>query len=475
MKKLRSIVIILVLLAILIGAYSYIKLNPKQEEIEATTTKEKIELLSLDSEAVVKVELFSDKPTLTIQKEDDIWVVNDRSDAKISQDLINSIVKTFSSIDAELLVEENATDLSIYGLDKPQKAIITSSDAKLYTILIGNETPTGSGYYFINEGQKTVYTVSYTYATPFDYTFEDLVEKEKIVDIDSEKLSYIYIAQKGKPEIEATRLDDTELDEYEMWNSLATWKMTKPYINPRSLVSNDILTNLTAATTGFNTSVKSFVENNPKDLSIYGLDEPELELWFKDSDNLQTHLFFGKQTEEGTVYFKQADSTSIYTMSTNAIDLFMNTKAFDVVDKFAMLISIEDINKIVITKDGKPTTFDITVTKQKDESDKETTTISCSVDGKEYPEDDFKKLYQNFIGLMLDLEYKGDKVTGTPEISIAFHMINEKVLESKYYKYDDKYYIFDKNGTQEFLISKRQFDNVFERMSDFFEGTIVAE
>lgn len=474
MKKWHSVVIVLILLAILIGAYSYIKLNPKQEEIESTTAKEKIELLSLDTEAVMKIEIFSDKPTLTIGKEKDIWYVNNQYDIKISQNMIDSIVKTLSSINADVLIEENATDLSIYGLDKPKKAIITLVDGKSYTILIGNETPTGKGYYFINEGQTTVYTVSYTYANPFNYIFEDLVEKETIVDIDSQKLSYIYIAQKGKPEIEVTRLGDTELDKYEMWNSLATWKMTKPYIKPRSLVGNDTLTNLTSATTGFNTYVKSFVENNPKDLSIYGLDEPELELWFKDSDDLQTHLFFGKQSEEGRVYFKQADSTSVYTMSTDAIDLFMNTKPFDVVDKFAMLISIEDLNKIVVTKDGKATTFDITVTKEKDNNDKETVIIGCSVDGKEYPEDDFKKLYQNFIGLMLDLEYNGAKVTGTPEISITFHTIDNKVLESKYYKYDDKYYIFDKDGTQEFLVSRRQFDNTFERMSDFFDGTIVA-
>lgn len=478
MKKWQSILVVFVLLIVLIVAYLYIKQNPKaSDEAESTSIKEstKIELSNLNSDDITKIELISTERELIIARQGDNWTLNSDSRLNPSKSIIDTMASNLASISSDLLVEENVVEFSAYGLDNPHKAIVTLKDGQTHTFLMGNQTPTGEGYYFMKAGEKTVYMVGSRYKSIFYYNYQDLVEKEQIPNIDAEKLNYLYINQKGKPEIEIIRPEDETLNKYELWNSLAAWKITKPYKLARGIIANDDWTAIMQATTGFNTSVRAFVEPDPLDLSVYGLSEPELELLFKDSDGVETHLYFGTETENSTIYFKQADSSDVYTMSTSAVEQFKDMNLFSITDKFVSLFNIEDLDKLTIQSGDEITEFDITVTKTKEgEGDdaRDITTISCKVGDKEYPEADFKKLYQNFIGISVDTQYNGEPVSGTPDISIKFSLSDGTVIEPKFYEYDDKYYIFSRDGVQEFLVNKRQFDNLFKRMTDFFDGKI---
>jgi hypothetical protein len=472
MKKMRGIVIVLVLLAVLIGAYEYIKLHPKQEETKTQTQKQTINLATINSDDIVKLELISDVRKLVITKENESWILNGEKDTIASQNIIKSMTYTLADISANQLIEKDSKDLSVYGLDKPKKLVITLKDNTSYTLYMGNATPTADGYYLINGENKDVYMVAMKYKDPFNYTYQQLVEKETITNVTPEKLNYVYIAQKGRKVIEAIKPNEGAIDKYELWNSLATWKMTNPYFKPRGLASNDAWTALVTGMTGFNTSIRDFIVDKPSNLAVYGLDKPELELLFKDSDGVKTHLYFGSKAPDGTTYFMQEGSTKIYTVGTTAVDVYKNVEPFSITDKFAMIFSVDDVSNIVITKGNEKTEFGLTTTKSKDDTGKETSTLKCVSGGKEYPEDDFKKLYQNLVGVMVDSEYKGEPQIGTPDISMKFTMTDGKVLEAKYYKYNDNYYIFDKNGTQEFIVGKRQFDSIFERIKDFFDGSI---
>lgn len=473
MKKGWSIAIVLILLAILIGAYSYIKLNPKQEdEISTEQQNNGVEIFNVEPENINKIEILSDTKNLLLEKENDLWIMNSENDTKSSQDIIKSIVDKLSKIQAEQIIEENVLDLSIYGLDKPYKIIVTSSDNKTNSFILGNATPTGDGYYFMKEGETKVYMVEYSYQNIFKYTYEDLIQKEEIPSVNAEKLDYVYISQKDRPEIEVVKLGDDNPEKYELWNGLASWKLLKPYALPRALESDELWSNIVSEIANISLEVKDFIVNSPNDLSIYGLDKPELELLFKDSDGAQIHLYFGNYAQDGSIYFKQENSNGIYTMNSSTIAVFKDINVFDITDKFAMILAIEEVNKVVVNKDNELTTFDLSTIKETDDSGNESNITTCKVDGKEYPEEDFKKLYQNFIGLMLDSEYHGKKIEGTPNVSIALYMNDGKVIESKYYEYNENYYIFDRNGTQEFIVGKRQIENVFDRMKDFFDGTI---
>lgn len=471
MKKWHSIVIVFALLAILISVYSYVKLNPKQSEQESSSEQEKIKLTEFDSTSINKIQIENVSGSIKLERKDDKWIINDRNDIVTSENSINNIIDKLSSIEADLVISENTDNLSDYGLDNPSKIIVDISGDKSYTFLAGDNSPTGEGFYFINDTDTKIYMLGSMYKNIFDYTFNDLIEKEEIPTVTTENLNYVYIQKKDSTPIEIVKPDET--NQYDTWHSMAAWQITSPYNPTRALSVNEAWDEVLSKMSGFNSAVKEFISNSPEDLDKYGLNSPELELILRDSDGVKTHLSFGTQATEDTVYFKQENSNSIYTMNKSVFDTFNNIDLFSITDKFTVLLNIQDVKKVVIQESDMIFEFNIEVTKQKQEgSDNETTVITCKVGDKEYPEDDFKKLYQNFISILIDAQYDGDTVSGSPDISMAFHMNDGKVVEAKYYKYNDKYYIFDREGNQNFLVDKRQFDSMFGKIDEFFNGTI---
>lgn len=470
MKKIRNIAAVLILLAVLIAAYIYVSLNPKEDTEQSSTSAPAIELSKLDLSGIVKIEMVSPERTLLLVKDGENWVMNGNKDIETNQNLVNTVAERLAGINASMLVEENAKDLSLYGLDKPYKTTVTMQDNTAYSFLMGDEVPTGSSYYFAKEGSNDVYIVGYSYKNAFRYEFKDLVVKEVLGDLDTSLLNYVYIKQKDRPLIELSKPGDAALDTYEMWHSLSLWKMTSPYAMPRGIATNDKWEELTNGLTTFKSSVRNYIATDVSDLSIYGLDEPWLELNIGDSNGGKMHIYLGNTCKDDDgIYFIQEGSKSIYTISPSAIEPYTDVNAFDIADKMAMIISVSEITQVVVTKGTESTVFDVV-----SEDVDGTINVACTVNGKSYPEADFKKLYQNIIGLSLDSEYKGEKVTKTPDISIKITLKDGRELESKYYSYsqNSNYYIFDKNGIQEFLIGKRNFDNLFERIDEFFKGTI---
>lgn len=472
MKKWQSIVAIFVLLAILIGTYSYIKSNPKQsEEVSSEEQQEKIKLTQLDSTSISKIEIENTSGNIKLEKQNDKWIMNDRNDINVLENTINNIIDDLSSLEANLIVSESSDNLADYGLDNPSKVTITLSEGEMYTFLAGNNSPTGNGFYFMNVTDTKIYMLSSMYKDTFEYTFNDLIEKEKIPNINTENLNYVYIHKKGKTPIEIVKPD--EVNQYNTWNSMSIWEITSPYNPSRALAMNEAWDKIVSEMTSFNSSVKEFITNNANNLDEYGLNEPELDLILRDSDGVKNHLYFGIPASENTIYFKQEDSNSIYTMDKSNFDVFADIDLFSITDKFTVLLNIQDVKRIIIRSNDELYQFDLeTVTQKQEDTDTETISIKCKVGDKEYKESDFKKLYQNLIGILIDTQYNGENIEGTADITMSFYMNDGKMIEAKYYKYNDKYYVFDRDGSQDFLVDKRQFDNVFQKIKDFFDGTI---
>ena len=71
-----------------------------------------------------------------------------------------SMMYTLTSISAVNLVEEDANDLSDYGLDEPTAVIKTYySDGSEVDIIIGSQAPVDENYYCMTSESNTVYTI----------------------------------------------------------------------------------------------------------------------------------------------------------------------------------------------------------------------------------------------------------------------------------------------------------------------------
>ncbi|MGI6189114.1 MAG: DUF4340 domain-containing protein [Caldicoprobacteraceae bacterium] len=469
-KRQRNAIALVVALALLAGVYLYITNRPKAEPED--DSDEQIEISKFDKDSIVKMVLESAEGTLTLEKADDKWTVDYSRPVELKETAVDDIAYSFSSLYAERMIDENPEDLSVYGLDKPAvKATAYLKDGTVRVLYLGNKTPAGNTYYLMAEGDPKVYTVWMNHGEHFQYKLADIMEK-KLTEIDTIELTYLKIEGKNIRTIEIeSRPDQTE---EEAQFNIGIWKMVQPYSNPRS-VSTDKFEKVLDAISAL--SIEDIIEDDPADLSKYGLDDPAFELIVKDKENT-LHLYFGDETEDGEdVYFKTANDNIVYTMRKNKTK-FLETKPFEIVEKFAYIVNIDDVDKIIVEGRGKTHVITLTrETKKAEKEDEEDEVITTyKVDGEEVEEKPFKKYYQSLIGLLADAE-NDRQLEEQPEVKTTFFLNKGSVREVhvNYTPYDNDFYAVFVDGKSEFVISRQQVYSMLDDLEALIRGDLVKE
>ncbi len=134
---------------------------------ELTQDETTYPLTEIEKNDISKVVFENESGTLTITRTEEAtsggnakWTLENLDGVKQNDTIVSACVNICSSLKGRQIVEENATNLSKYGLSDPLSRITVSADGKSdRTFLIGNEIPTGGYYYLCEEGESKVYTV----------------------------------------------------------------------------------------------------------------------------------------------------------------------------------------------------------------------------------------------------------------------------------------------------------------------------
>ena len=124
------------------------------------------------------------------------WHITSPTALGADQSAVSSLLGTFSSLNSERLVEDKASNLAPYGLDSPKLEVdLTDKGNKTQKLLLGDDTPAGSGIYAKLEGDPRVFTVPKYDKTSIDKSANDLRDK-RLLTIDSDKVSQVDVAAK---------------------------------------------------------------------------------------------------------------------------------------------------------------------------------------------------------------------------------------------------------------------------------------
>jgi hypothetical protein len=100
-------------------------------------------------------------------------------------------------LSADKVVEEKAADLAAFGLNPPSiELTITKKDGKTEKLLVGDETPTGSGAYAMQPGKQQVVTIASYPRQSLEKPVADLRDK-RVLAFNSDKLTSVEIALPG--------------------------------------------------------------------------------------------------------------------------------------------------------------------------------------------------------------------------------------------------------------------------------------
>jgi hypothetical protein len=202
---------------------------------------------------------------------------------------------------------------------------------------------------------------------------------------------------------------------------------------------------------------EELIENDAKDLAKYGLDKPTLRVVAKDKSNASMDISFGKDKDEDNIYFKTADSSAVYAITKGVTQPFINAKPFDLYDKLAYIVNINDVNRVEIKTASSTYNMEISREKKKAEKEGESdqTVEKFKVNNKDVEEDKFRDVYQAIIGLAVDSE-KDKEVKENPEVAMTYYLNkgDEKIVKVTFTPYNGDFYAVHINGKSEFVISK---------------------
>ncbi len=465
MKKSKNLLVLFAIMAVLISSYLFLKYRPQEDPGDPDVPLETITLINLDNENIKQMVLKSKDHKFIFTKKGDQWASNLVFPIKESE--VNGLSYVFFRLRAEQMIDGSPEDLEQYGLKEPAVTIevTAANETKPKTMYLGDLTPSGTSYYFRLQDDPAVYTIGSYNGEKFLLTPADFRDNS-LAQINIEKINYFKLSRAGQPDLEIRiNTENLEFAQY----GIGVWQMTKPYQEPMSVLTEQfqpILQSITSIT-----NAEKFIDDNPTDLSRYGLANPRAEVIIKDNQS-QFRLFVGNPINGEVFYCKKPDSKAVFTISSNDL-FFLDTKAFDLVEKFAYIINIDDVDAINIS--GLGSDYNLTITRKERQSATEDSPefdAGYQINGKKAKEQLFKNAYQSIIGLTVESECPEQPKNQAPELSMTFHLNKgpQREVQINYVPYDYDFYAVFRGGKCEFLISKDQVKSMLRELKDTIEG-----
>ncbi len=174
--------------------------NKKQATASATTTDTTTKLLSIPDDQFQSIRIKkAGADAEDLERDNGKWqMTRAEAAARPIRTRSSGMVTKLSALNADKVIEDKAADLKPYGLDNPTLDIRSSRrTARPSELLIGDDTPTGSGAYAKLAGDARVVTIASFVKTSLDKTADDLRDK-RLLTFDSDKLTRVDLQAKGR-------------------------------------------------------------------------------------------------------------------------------------------------------------------------------------------------------------------------------------------------------------------------------------
>jgi hypothetical protein len=200
---------LLIAAAVLAGLGGLVYWSNRSEAAKAAKGDPKAapKILDLKENEIKQIEIRHRDGETTVVKRDGSgkWSITAPQPMAADQSAVGAITTAAATLSSDRVVDENASNLSSYGLEPPRIGItLTMADGKTHVLRIGEDTPTDGGAYAMLDGDKRLFTIASFGKTSLDKQSKDLREKHLLV-FDQDKLSRVELEVAGKPPIEFGR------------------------------------------------------------------------------------------------------------------------------------------------------------------------------------------------------------------------------------------------------------------------------
>jgi hypothetical protein len=327
----RNTIIALVIL-VLLGSYIYLFEKKPIKNTEPGKPSEPFLAKSV-SENIIKIELGtpqSGKPIVLELGKDKFWELKSPVVAKADKLEVDNLIKEFKDLVPSRILDEKGLDLAVYGLDTPALTVSLTFDTKkqaVEKIVVGNKTPNAEAFYVKKSDASKIYLIPVNSVALWSKeasVFRDKTvlafDSDKIIQLDLKYPKNKFVGNKEQGQWWVTQPEKLKANQNKLDDLL--WKL-------------------------HGLSVKRFVEEQPQDLTVYGLNIPQIQVRLKSADGNLLALDLGKINDaDGTMYAKTGDKSYIFSLETTAVNDIIVSSISDLRDRSVLTFESDSISKI---------------------------------------------------------------------------------------------------------------------------------
>lgn len=437
-KEVWIIVCVIVVLLAAIIALSAISNKP--QEPDEVVNKAPVQIIN--AEAPVKnFSVTNADGSYSVTYVGGMWYSPENVNAYLNREYVENLFKTACTLSA-IPVEENAADLAKYGLDYPASLFeFKDESGKTYTIKFGAQSPTQSGYYTAVNDEKNVYIVS---ADNYNLLCGGInsLRNKNILAINSDEVYRITIKNK-KNTITIQPKTDSDVNTH----SSTAWEMVTPYkrdVNQYIFEENVIKT--------LDFTVSEFIDDNPSDYSVYGLDNPAYTITVDSYEGSYT-IMLGNDKDENLIYMQIKGLPNVYSINRDLVKY----RDFTPIYLMESLVFSRMLNCVDTIEFNAESSYVMKI----DGTD-------FYVNGNTVDEELFREAYRVLISPVISGEVEdaaGNEIcrftfnynTNTPSETVAF------------YEYGEMYAAVKVNGSMEFYVKRSYVDDMIDAVNKLAE------
>lgn len=282
--------------------------EPKTAGSESDSRREKV-FPGLDKLKVKSITLTKRSgENVRAEKTGDAWFVVSPLQASADSSEIATLLEAMQNLESEEILDENAPDLSPYGLAAPKVAVSLVADGspKPFEFELGDAVPAGSGLFARVPGQPRVYVVSSTLENTLGKSAFDLRDRA-LFKVKKDAVQSVEATENGRPLFRLVRGSKGEDD----------WKVSAPVATRAARWTVDSFLGLIE-----NLRMESIVTEaaTAADLTKYGLTGTARRVALDLGESNPVTLEIGKKSEDGKYYARAASSRLIATISSGVVD-----------------------------------------------------------------------------------------------------------------------------------------------------------
>ena len=486
-KRLLPIIISAVLAVAILaaGTVAVIMLIPEREE-DTSSSYEAIKVINDNSD---------DYKTITVTNENGIFklysaeetVESDSSDSSgteteinwyldgYDKELVDSLTTNNIAVDAAVLSasrEITTKTAAECGLEAPViKVDVVKNDGSEFSILVGTESPDGTGTYVKLSTDDKIYLTESTVKDNFTFDALSLAEKNQVPGItvtdamadyteEGELKSFDTITITGKNYPEKVVLTpNTD----EIFSDYASYLV----VSPTKRIANNVSDIFGLFKNGVSAAGAYSFDNSEATRKQLGFDNPDLTATIKIGSFTTTYLF--KEQEDGN-YAIWYDGAKLIKKITKVSIPFVDYKTVDYYADWVCLQSIKELSNFTVKTPDKTYSFDIVY----DDSEDAEETYVITYEGEKLIVQNFQNFYEVCIRLSCS-DYTIDKLGGESEMSLIFSYSDpsRNTVTVDFVKSSETKYQYSINGTDMGKVNATEVKKVLRLVKKVANGDTI--